>query len=207
MPWRQMPKQFGPWGSVYTRFRRWCACGLWEKMLKILRRRACGKIRSVDCTHVKVHRDGANPAGGQLCQGIGRTKGGLNSKIAGIVDALGRAVALDLAPGQQADIDAITALKPFLYRRWVVADRGFDAAHFREDLARNKSVTCIPPRSGRRINYYYCKKLYRTRHTVENFFCRIKFNRRVATRYEKLAVTFMAFVTLASVIDWLCFEV
>jgi transposase len=44
---------------------------------------------------------------------------------------------------------------------------------------------------------------YRRRHVVENFFCRIKRNRRLSTRYEKLAITFLAFVQLAAVVDWL----
>jgi len=49
--------------------------------------------------------------------------------------------------------------------------------------------------------------LYSHRHVVENFFARIKRLRRVATRYDKLSETFLAFVTFAAVLDWLRFEI
>jgi transposase len=89
----------------------------------------------------------------------------------------------------------------------VLADKGFDSAEFRSDLVRTGAMVCIPPLGTRRIQYYYSRRLYRHRHTVENFFCRIKRNRRVATRYEKLAVTFLGFVYLAAIIDWITHEV
>jgi len=97
--WRDLPERFGPWSSVYTRFRRWCRCGLWARLFQRLRSHAWGQIRSLDCSHVKVHADGANPAGGQSHQAMGRTKGGLNTKVVATVDALGRPVQLAVAPG------------------------------------------------------------------------------------------------------------
>ena len=52
----------------------------------------------------------------------------------------------------------------------------------------------IPPKSNRKMLYHYDKKKYRMRQQVERFFCRIKEFQRIATRYDKLAKTFMAFV-------------
>jgi len=49
-PWRDLPGEFGPWGSVYTRWRRWCACGLWARLLALLRRGASGALRHLDCS-------------------------------------------------------------------------------------------------------------------------------------------------------------
>ena len=207
VPWRDLPAEFGPWSSVYTRFRRWCASGLWTRLLTILGAGAYGEIRSVDCSHIKIHQDGANPAGGQSAQAMGRTKGGFNTKLAAVVDAIGRAVGLSLAPGPQYDVHACEPLAPHLAGKWVLADKGFDSAEFRSDLVRTGAMVCIPPLGTRRIQYYYSRRLYRHRHTVENFFCRIKRNRRVATRYEKLAVTFLGFVYLAAIIDWITHEV
>ena len=100
-------------------------------MLAELSADAFGRIRSVDCSHIKVHRDGANPIGGQQGQAMGRTKGGLNTKLAAVVDAVGRAVGLNLAPGPQHDLRACAPLQPTLYGRWAVADRGFDPDAFR----------------------------------------------------------------------------
>ncbi len=204
IPWRDLPARFGPWSSVYTRFRRWCASGLWRRLLAAISRRPMGRIRCIDCSHIKVHRDGAN-TGDQAAEAMGRTKGGLNTKLAAVVDGIGRAVGLHLAPGQQHDLRACEPLQPHLAGRWAVADRGFDSNAFRDTLARSGAVTCIPPKSLRKTPIYFDRALYRQRHVVENFFSRIKRHRRIATRYEKLAVTFLGFVAFAAVLDWLLF--
>jgi transposase len=64
-------------------------------------------------------------------------------------------------------------------------------------------MACIPPKANRKIQYYYNKELYKHRHVIENFFGRIKIYRRVATRYDKLAETYLGFVTIAAILDWL----
>jgi transposase len=206
-PWRDLPKDFGPWQSVYTRFRRWTLSGLWEKLHQQIAEGAFGEIRSMDCSHVKVHADGSNPRGGQQEQCMGKTKGGMNTKIAVVVDAIGRAVGVALDKGNTADLVACRPVEVALYGKMALADKGFDCAELRQRLVNTGAHVCIPPRVGRRIQYHYSEKLYRHRHTVENFFARIKRHRRVATRYEKLAANFKAFVLLATAIDWLRFEV
>jgi transposase len=180
---------------------------MWARLLAELEGGAYGEIRSVDCSHIKIDQDAANPAGGQTAQAMGRTKGGFNTKLAAVVDAVGRAVDLSLAPGQEYDVHACRPLAPHLAGKWVLDDKGFDSTEFRTDLVRTGAMVCIPPRSTRRIDYYFSRRLYRHRHTVENFFCRIKRHRRVATQYEKLAVTFLGFVYSAAIIDWINFEV
>jgi len=206
-PWRDVPREFGPWSSVYTRWRRWCACGLWARMLALLSRGATGELRHLDCSHIKLHQHGANPPGGQAAQGIGRTKGGLNTKLAAVVDAKGRVVAVCLAPGQRHDLKAIAPLVPVLRGKRVVGDKGFDADSFRASLGRQRVRVCIAPRRNRRHPVSFHRGYYRQRHHVENFFCRIKKFRRISTRYDKLAVTFLAFVQFAAVLDWLTHEV
>jgi transposase len=203
IPWRDLPPEFGPWSSVYTRFRRWCASGLWARLLSQLSKGAEGVIRCVDCSHIKVHRDAANTLGGHELQAMGPTKGGLNTKLAAVVDGLGRAVGLSLAPGQQHELRASASLQSHLDGTWAVADRGFDADAFRSSLVRSGALVCIPPKRGRRIEFYFDRQLYRQRHVVGNFFSRIKRLRRIATRYEKLAVTFHGFVCLAAALDWI----
>lgn len=207
IPWRDLPSCFGPWSSVYTRFRRWCAAGLWARLLAAISRDPAGIVRCIDCSHIKVHRDAANTAGGQATQAMGRTKGGLNTKLAAVVDGIGRAIGLHLAPGQQHDLRACAPLQPCLRGSWTVADRSFDSNGFREYLARSGSSACIPPTQRRRTDFFYSRELYRQRHVVENFFSRIKRHRRIATRYEKLAVTFHGFICFAAVLDWLQHEV
>ena len=84
-----------------------------------------------------------------------------------------------------------------------VADKGFDSDQLRKDLMELGNRCCIPGRSNRLIPIVYNKAFYRLRHHVENFFQRIKSYRRIATRYEKLALTFLSFVQFAAILDWL----
>lgn len=203
IPWRDLPERFGPWGSVYTRFRRWCATGLFACLLAAVAKGAKGQLRYIDCSHIKLHQDGSNPRGGQAAQAIGRTKGGINTKLAAIVERGGRAVALGLAEGQRHDLLAVAPLLGCLRRRCVVGDKGFDADNFRARLRRQGIRACIPSKSSRRCPAAFHRGHYRWRHKIENFFCRIKRYRRISTRFEKLAVTFLAFVQLAALLDWL----
>lgn len=200
-PWRDIPIRFGPWSSVYTRWSRWSQAGLWAAILDDLARDGEGSLRHLDSSHVKVHQDAANPAGGQQNQCLGRTKGGLNCKVTALVDAKGRALQLALAPGQRNDMIAAEQIVIPKQKR-VVADKGYDGDRFRQRIAAAGSEPCIPPRSGRRKPAHYHRGHYKRRHRVENFFQRIKRLRRVGTRYEKLDVTFFAFLCLAAVLDW-----
>jgi transposase len=202
-PWRDLPERFGKWSSVYARWRRWTVQGLWDRLLSALARHARGTTRFADTTHIKLHQDGANPAGGQGAQAIGRTKGGLNSKILALVDSRGRAVSLSLHPGQRNDVRTMDQHVCLLRGRTLVTDKGFDADGLRARVHYFGGATCIPRRQKCGGGRPFRRRLYRRRHRVENFFCRIKRHRRLSTRYDKLAVTFFAFVQVAAVIDWL----
>ena len=203
VPWRDLPERFGPWSSVYTRYRRWCDTGLFARMLGLLTTGAEGELRHLDCSHIKLHQHGANPPGGQAAQAMGRTKGGLNTKLSAGVDARGRAVALSLAPGQQHDQHAVLAVLACVRRHRVVADKGFDADLFRAGLRNQRTRCCIPPKRGRLRPARFHRGYYRQRHKIENFFGRIKAQRRISTRYDKFACTFLGFVHLATILDWL----
>lgn len=204
IPWRDLPARYGPWNSVYTRWRRWCQRGLWPRLLVVLARNAQGRLRFLDASHVKVHQDASNPAGGQQNQAMGRTKGGLNTKVNAWVDGHGRAVSLSLAPGQHADVCvAQTAARPPLRGTITVADKGYDSDGFRAQLRRWGSQPCIPPRCNRRQLVNWHRGHYRQRHKVENLFQRLKRYRRIGTRYEKRDLYFLSFVQLAAILDWL----
>jgi transposase len=174
---------------------------LWASILDVLAEEAEGSLRHLDSSHVKVHQDAANPAGGQENQCLGRTKGGLNCKVIALVDAKGRALQLAMAPGQRNDIIAAEEIVVPKEKR-VVADKGYDADRFRQRLRDTGREPCIPARTGRHNPATHHRAYYRRRHRVENFFQRIKRRRRVGTRYEKLDVTFFAFLCLAAVLDW-----
>lgn len=203
-PWRDLPVLYGSWNSVYTRWRRWCQAGLWAKLLRVVAGKALGRLRFLDASHIKVHQDASNPAGGQQNQAIGRTKGGLNTKLSAWVDGRGRAVSLSLAAGPAADVVvAQISARPRLRGTITVADKGYDSDGFRTALRRWGSRACIPPRSNRLQPASWHREHYRKRHQVENLFQRLKRHRRIGTRYEKNDLYFLAFVQLAAVLDWL----
>ena len=74
---------------------------------------------------------------------------------------------------------------------------------FRARRGRQCTRVCIPAKRNRRRPVAFHRGYYQCRHRVENFICRIKRHRRISTRYENLAATFLGFAQLAAVLDWL----
>ncbi len=87
----------------------------------------------------------------------------------------------------------------------MVADRGYDSDALRTKIAAQGAEPVIPPRKHRKEERPYDEHFYESRHVIENFFCRIKDHRRVATRYEKTAAHFAAMVMIFCILMWLKF--
>ncbi len=85
----------------------------------------------------------------------------------------------------------------------VVADKGYDADHFVAKIEATGAEAVIPPRSNRLTLRDFDRHLYRARNLIERFFARLKHFRRIATRYDKLAKSFLSFVHLACAFVWL----
>lgn len=95
-------------------------------------------------------------------------------------------------------VDALPPAKTML------GDRGYDACWFRHALAERGIQPCIPSHRTRRIQHAYDRTLYRQRHRIENMFARLKDWRRIHTRYDRCAHTFMSAIALAATaIFWL----
>jgi transposase len=196
--WRAIDRPQARWNSVYQYFRRWCQRGTLQQVLTQYGPELAPGWHFLDSTHVKVHADGSNPAGGQVSQAMGRTKGGLNTKIHAVVNARSQALMVALSSGNEADVSLAKELTEYLPPgSIVIADKAYDSCPFREAAATNGIKTSIPGRSNRTTGVPFSAKLYRHRHRIENFFQKIKRYRRVATRYDKLAETFLGFVCLA----------
>ncbi len=85
----------------------------------------------------------------------------------------------------------------------VIADAAYDADHLLATIAANDAEAVIPPRANRRAQRDYDKDLYKERHLVECFINKIKWFRRIFTRFEKLAQRYAAFLHLAAALIWL----
>lgn len=85
----------------------------------------------------------------------------------------------------------------------VVADKGYDANHFVAKIEASGAEAVIPPRSNRLTPRDFDRHLYRARNLIERFFARLKHFRRIATRYDKLAKSFLSFIHLACAFVWL----
>lgn len=85
----------------------------------------------------------------------------------------------------------------------VISNKGYDADPFVSAIEAKGAQAVIPPRSNRKYQRPFGPHLYRDRNLIERFFCRLKQFRRIATRYGKLAASFLSFVHLACSIIWL----
>ena len=118
-------------------------------------------------------------------------------------DERGRPRALFLSEGQMSDYKGAEALLNALpYAKALLADRGYDADWFRNALYHKGIEPCIPPKKSRKIDIPYDKALYKQRHKVENMFAKFKDWRRIATRYDRCAHTFLSAITIAAIVIW-----
>ena len=136
---------------------------------------------------------------------IGRTKGGLNSKLHAVTDAEGRPIMLMLSEGQMSDHTGIKLLYPHLpAAETLIADKGYDSDEFRDALAAKGITPCIPSRPNRIADIIYDNGPYKTRGRIEIMFGRLKDWRRIAMRYDRAARTFVSAIRIAAtVILWL----
>ena len=87
---------------------------------------------------------------------------------------------------------------------YLIADRGYDSAWFRQALSDRGITPCIPSSRSRKIPFAYDKDIYRQRHRVENLFAKLKDWRRIATRYDRCAHTFFSAICIAAtIIFWI----
>lgn len=110
---------------------------------------------------------------------------------------------LILGPSQQNDMAPACDLIEGLPAQNVLADKAYDADRLYQKVIGQGGDPVVPPRRHRKRQHAYDKALYKERNRVERFFSRIKQCRRIATRYDKLAETFMGFVKLACIMLWL----
>ncbi|MFI6210332.1 IS5 family transposase [Streptomyces sp. NPDC051041] len=228
--WRDVPERYGSWATLHTRFRRWAKDGTFERMLRAAQARAdaAGDIEwlvSVDSTIVRAHQHGRSAKKGLRIPGLGRSRGGLTSKIHLACDAAGRPLAFTVTGGNTNDCTQFTAVmeairvprlgpgRPRVRPDHVIGDKGYSSKAIRTWLRRRNIRHTIPERSDQIRNRLrrgsrggrppaFDKQVYKRRNVVERCFNRLKQWRGIATRYDKTAESYKAAVTLASLLMW-----
>lgn len=112
---------------------------------------------------------------------------------------------LHLAQGQANDHKTAAAvIQDLPAANAILADRAYSSASSRQALVERGITPCIPPHARHRVQHSYDPVLYRQRHKIENLFARLKDWRRIHTRYDRCAHTFMSAIAFAAVfIFWI----
>jgi transposase len=130
---------------------------------------------------------------------LGRSRGGFSTKLHLLVNGLGMPVEFRLTPGQAADVTQAESLLEEHDFNAAIGDKGFDSKKLVDYIESRGAEAVIPPRTNLKDQREFDRHLYKERNLVERFINRIKQYRRVATRYEKTARNFLAFVQVAAI--------
>src|SRR3954470_30822 len=205
IPWRDLPERFGCGVKVQNPLQpvgqgRGVGAGVPALGGRCRQRVRDDRLNDRACPSARGRRPqkaGDDPA-------IGRSKGGLTTKIHALVDALGNPGGFHLTGGQEHDLAGADALLPELEAETLIADKAFDAdQRGLEPLAKAGKTAVIPPRKTRKTPRAFDTDLYKARHLIENFFAKLKQFRAIATRYDKTARCFLAGIHLAAILIWL----
>ncbi|MFJ9203036.1 IS5 family transposase [Streptomyces flaveolus] len=236
--WRDLPERYGPWQTVYTRFRRYALDGVFTRALQQIQARAdaTGDIDwlvQIDSTIVRAHQHAAatgRKGGGHRPDepddhALGRSRGGLTTKVHLACDDKGRPLALLITPGQRHDSICAQALldrirvprtgpgRPRRRPDHVIADKAYSSRGFRSYLRQRGIAHTIPEKiDQQRYRHHrgnrggrppgFNREIYRRRNLVERCFNKPKRFRGIALRYDKTATSYEAAVTLASLLLW-----
>lgn len=222
-PWRDLPERYGPVGTVSSRFYRWRRAGIWQEVLAGLQAAADARgeidwrLHFIDATIVRAHQHAAGARrpcaiGGEA---LGRSQGGFSTKIHLRADGTGKPIVAVLTGGERHEQIALEAVldqgairrpgrgRPRLRPRRVAGDKAYSTPAARRLLRQRHITPVIPTKSNQRRNPRFDRAAYRERNRVERLINRLKQHRRVATRYEKRAVNYLAMIIIGFILLWI----
>jgi transposase len=198
IPWRDLPERFGHWHRVFQRFNRWCKKGVFTRMFAVLRDPDL-EVLMLDSTVIRAHQHAAGQKNSSPEQEqLGRSRGGVSTKIHVAVDGLGKPTKILLSPGQAHDVTQAPELIRDCQAGKVIADKAYDSDPLITQIEAQGATPVIPSRANRKEPRAYDRQEYKKRNVVERFINVLKQSRRVATRYEKTARNFLGFVLFTS---------
>ncbi|MGW8353333.1 IS5 family transposase [Streptomyces wedmorensis] len=231
-PWMDLPEHFGSWKGAHNRLRKWAADGTWEKVFTALLAQADAEgdldwVVAVDSTIVRAHQHAAGarpkgaPAGEPDDHALGRSRGGLSTKIHLAADSRCRSLAFVLTPGQAEDAPAFTQVmarlrvprpvcRPRTTPETVLADKAYSSRAIRTHLRRRGIRAVIPQPADQAANRkrrgsqggrppVFDREAYKQRNTVERCINALKQWRGLATRYDKTATIYLAGLHIAAI--------
>jgi transposase len=201
-PWRDLPERLGKWNVVYQRYAYWCDKGHFERLFQGVQQSDLEEVM-LDSTCCRAHQASAGAQKKSAPQAIGITRGGRNTKIHAVCDALGNPLRFLLTPGQRHDSKPVPELLEGLPAKAVLADKAYDSDKIIQSAQAQGMQVIIPSKVNRKQQRALDKERYKARHLIENLFQRMKVFRRVATRFDKLDIRFLGFVHIAGIMKWL----
>ncbi|UQA91453.1 IS5 family transposase [Streptomyces halobius] len=246
VPWRDLPARFGKWKTVHDRHRRWSADGTWDRILSAVQADGDAEERldwsqtGVDSTSCRAHQHAAGARKGRARQrskkgvpaqhredgGLGRSRGGLTSKIHLACEGGLRPLALLVTPGQTHDGTVFEAVverirvprqgggHPRTRPYAISADKAYSSRRIRSYLRRRQIPHAIPEKKDQARHRLargsaggrppgFDRAAYKRRNEVERTINALKAFRAVATRFDKRAYVFHGTVTVAAIRLWL----
>ncbi|MFF0051138.1 IS5 family transposase [Streptomyces sp. NPDC005498] len=237
-PWRDLPEKLGSFKTAHKRLIRWAVDGTWERILAAVLAVAdagdeVGWTASVDSTVCRAHQHAAGARKkGRLTgtepedHALGRSRGGLSTKVHLVSDSQARPLAVHVTAGQAGDAPAFEAVmariqvprsgigRPRTRPAVILADRAYSSRAIRRYLRRRGIRAVIPQRAdqirhrlrrgregGRPPNFD--AEAYKQRNTVERCINRLKQWRGLAMRTDKLAIAYQAALHLATILIWI----
>jgi transposase len=195
---RMLPDYYGNHYSIYQRYLDWEKRDIWRKMFEYMRIQS-SKCCMLDSTNIRANQCAAGyKKNSQEEQCLGRSRGGFGTKVHVLTDGEGNPMMFILTPGNNHDITQAENLTKELKDTVVIADKGYDSQEFVDYLHKNNCEVVIPSRCNNKIQRIIDKDTYKGRHYIENFFSKIKYFRRVCTRYDKTASSYISWWYIAS---------
>ena len=178
--------------------------GAWKKIFEMLAADADNEYAMIDSTIVRAHQHSAGAQKDGEDQAIGAQQGRIEHQNPRHDRRAGNPLAFFLTSGQAHDLQGADELLPTDAGRHLVGGQGF-----RRRRARHRASACrrkkfvIPPKSNRRFNASTTRNCTRRATSSENFYCKLKQYRAIATRYDKTARNFLGAIHLAAAVIWL----